>query len=169
MGSSNFTTAKNAYNNLISKLNSAVSSYNNSTYSTVRCVGSVPNNPSQDSAGYHTTQFGSEYDGQLKDEDTNYETDYDQMGTLGIRNIGKVYWLASRSVDSNSTGSYFYVRCVDSSGRLSNYGFLCGVGSDGGTGAGSYSYGLRPCFTLKSGIKVTGGDGTSGSPYTLGV
>ena len=46
---------------------------------------------------------------------------------------------------------------------------LCFVHSSGGTSADSYSYGLRPCFTLKSGIKVTGGDGTSGSPYTLGV
>ena len=35
---------------------------------------------------------------------------------------------------------------------------------------GSVSYGLRPVFTLKSGIKITGGDGTSeGTAYTLGV
>ena len=169
LGSSNFTTAKNAYNNLISKLNSAVSSYNNSTYSTVRCVGSVPNNPSKDSAGYHTTQFSSSYSGQFKDTDTNYKTDYDQMGTLGIRNIGKLYWLASRGVHSASRYSRFYVRSVNSSGSLSD-GNLCTVSSNGNTSADSYSYGLRPCFTLKSGIKVTGGDGTSaGTAYTLGV
>ena len=170
LGSSDFTTSKNAYNSAISTLNSAVSSYNNSTYSTVRCVGSVPNNPSQDSAGYHTTQFSSSYSGQFKDADTNYKTDYDQMGTLGIRNIGKSYWLASRYVASGSNDSFFYVRSVTSSGSLSNGDDLCRVYSSGNTLAGSYSYGLRPCFTLKSGIKVTGGDGTSaGTAYTLGV
>ncbi len=169
LGSSNFTTSMNSYNNAISTLNSAVSSYNNSTYSTVRCVGSVPNNPSQDNAGYHTTQFGSGYDGQLKDTDTNYKTDYDQMGTLGIRNIGKSYWLASRSVDSGSNDSYFCVRYVASSGGLTSRN-LCYVTSSGSASAHSRSYGLRPCFTLKSGIKVTGGDGTSaGTAYTLGV
>ena len=168
LGSSTFSTGKTSYNNAISTLNSAVSSYNNSTYSTVRCVGSVPNNPNQDSAGYHTTQFGSEYDGQFKDTDTNYETDYEQMGTLGIRNIGKNYWLASRYVYTYSNDLNFAVRQVSSSGNLS-YNILCYVLSDGLTIASSYSYGLRPCFTLKSGIKITGGDGTSGSPYTLGV
>ena len=169
LGSSDFTTSKNAYNSAISTLNSAVSSYNNSTYSTVRCVGSVPNNPSQDSAGYHTTQFSSSYSGQFKDADTNYKTDYDQMGTLGIRNIGKSYWLASRTVNSSSYASLFNVRYVNSSGSL-DYDYLCRVNSGGSTRANSYSYGLRPCFTLKSGIKVTGGDGTSaGTAYTLGV
>lgn len=169
LGSSNFTTSMNSYNNAISTLNSAVSSYNNSTYSTVRCVGSVPNNPSQDNAGYHTTQFGSGYDGQLKDTDTNYKTDYDQMGTLGIRNIGKSYWLASRYVNSGSINSNFRVRRVDSSGSLA-ISSLCDVYSSGNTYANSHSNGLRPCFTLKSGIKVTGGDGTSaGTAYTLGV
>ena len=168
LGSSNFTTSKDSYNNAISTLNSAVSSYNNSTYSTVRCVGSVPNNPNQDNAGYHTTQFGSDYNGQFKDKDTNYEADYDQMGTLGIRNIGKSYWLASRDVSSSSRYSYFRVRYVDYSGSL--YGNdLCYVGSSGNTRAYSYSRGLRPVFTLKSDIKVTGGNGESGTPYTLGV
>ena len=33
----------------------------------------------------------------------------------------------------------------------------------------SYTRGLRPVFTLKSNVKVTGGSGTSDNPYTLGV
>ena len=166
--SGDFNGNKTLYNKVISTLNSAVSSYNNSTYSTVRCVGSVPNNPSQDSAGYHTTQFGSDYDGQFKDTDTNYKADYDQMGTLGIRNIGKSYWLASRIVGSNSSNSNFSVRYVYSSGGLA-YDSLCSVYSNGGPYAYSNSGGLRPVFTLKSDIKVTGGNGESGTPYTLGV
>ena len=39
-------------------------------------------------------------------------------------------------------------------GALHDYDFTCG---------------LRPVFTLKSNVKVTGGSGTSASPYTLGV
>ena len=141
-----FDGNKTLYNNVISTLNSAVSSYNNSTYSTVRCVGSVPNNPSQDNAGYHTTQFGSGYDGQLKDTDTNYKTDYDQMGTLGIRNIGKSYWLASRNVNSSSSSSRFYVRDVGSGGSLLN-GTLCRVNSGGDTYA--YSNSFRSAATTR--------------------
>ena len=167
-----FDGNKTLYNNVISTLNSAVSSYNNSTYSTVRCVGSVPNNPSQDSAGYFTSSYSymSSYNGQFKDTDTNYKTDFDQMGTLGIRNIGKTYWLASRIVNSNSNRSGFSVRYVGSRGSLDHGDGLCRVYSNGVASAASYSFGLRPCFTLKSGIKVTGGDGTSaGTAYTLGV
>ena len=170
--SGDFNGNKTLYNKVISTLNSAVSSYNNSTYGTVRCVGSVPNNPSQDSARYFTSSYSymSSYNGQFKNTDTNYETDYNQMGTLGIRNIGKTYWLASRIVVSSSEFSYFRVRFVDSSGSL-DYACadLCAVFSSRATYAGSNSNGLRPVFTLKSDIKVTGGNGKSDSPYTLGV
>ena len=33
----------------------------------------------------------------------------------------------------------------------------------------SKTYGLRPVFKLKTNVKVTGGKGTSSSPYTLGT
>ena len=163
----NFTNAMNSYNNAISTLNSAAGAYNNSDYSTARCVGSNPINPSTE-AGMHTTQFSSSYSGQLKDTDTNYETDYNQMTTLEINDIDDSYWLASRYVNSNSSYSYFLVRCVYPGGDVYNY-LMCHVYSDGRTLASSHSYGLRPVFTLKSGIKVTGGNGESGTPYTLGL
>ena len=171
LGDSDFTTAMNIYNNVISILNSAVSSYNNDAYSTVRCVGSVPNDPSQDSAGYFTSEYDymSSYNGHLKDGDTNYETDYNQMEALGIRNIDKCYWLASRHVNSTdySNGSNFFVRYMYSIGT-SNDG-LCNVLTNGNAYSYIRSQGLRPVFTLKSGIKVTGGEGTPESPYTLGL
>ena len=163
----NFTNAMNSYNNAISTLNSAAGAYNNSDYSTARCVGSNPINPSTE-AGMHTTQFSSSYSGQLKDTDTNYETDYNQMKALEINNIADAYWLASRIVDSYSSASSFCVRCVFTSGDVSNR-YLCFVRSSDRADAYDYSYGLRPVFTLKSGIKVTGGNGESGTPYTLGL
>ena len=168
LGDSDFTTSMNSYNNAISTLNNAAGAYNNSDYSTARCVGSNPTTPSAE-AGYYTfTEFSSSYSGQLKDTDTNYETDYNQMESLEINDIDDRYWLASRLVSSSSNNSYFYVRSVITSGSVSS-SFLCAVYSGGYAYAYDYSYGLRPVFTLKSGIKVTGGNGESGTPYTLGL
>ena len=167
LGDNYFTTSMNSYNNAISTLNNAAGAYNNSDYSTARCVGSNPINPSTE-AGMHTTQFSSSYSGQLKDTDTNYETDYNQMTTLKINDIDDIYWLASRLVSSSSNVSRFSVRYVDASGNV-DFNGLCAVYSNGLTYASSNSSGLRPVFTLKSGIKVTGGNGESGTPYTLGL
>ena len=168
LGDSDFTTSMNSYNNAISTLNNAAGAYNNSDYSTARCVGSNPTTPSAE-AGYYTfTEFSSSYSGKLKDTDTNYETDYNQMEALEINNIADAYWLASRGVNSISFYSDFGVGYVGTSGRV-DYDALCGVFSNGDAYADNYSYGLRPVFTLKSGIKVTGGNGESGTPYTLGL
>ena len=90
------------------------------------------------------------------------------MELLKINDIADEYWLASRDVISNPGSSYFLVRCVGTSGGVSG-SCLCIVYSYGDAGAASNSYGLRPVFTLKSGIKVTGGNGESGTPYTLGL
>ena len=161
-----FNTATNSYNNAISTLNAKASAYNNSTYSTrARCVGSVPNNPSQDNAGYYTRSdsWFSSYNGKFKNTDTNYETDYNQMKTLGIHDIDKTYWLASRSVTPVWDGSYFYVQSMGPS-----FGYLFSVYDDH-TASASRTWGLRPVFHLKSGIKVTGGTGEEGSPYILGT
>ena len=118
----------------------------------------------------HTTQFGGSYSGTLKDTDNNYEADYNQMQSIvingqGIHNIG-YYWLASRHVRATSSNSSFYVRGVNTSGSLYN-SRLCYVYSYGRTDGYRISIGLRPVFHLKSGIKVTGGDGSEGNPYTL--
>ena len=169
LGDSDFTTSMNSYNNAISTLNNAAGVYNNSDYSTARCVGSNPTTPSAE-AGYYTfTEFSSSYSGKLKDADTNYETDYNQMEALEINNIADAYWVASRDVNSSSSRSNFRVRYVSTSGNVNSRGDLCLVYSNGDTNAYLISYGLRPVFTLKSGIKVTGGNGESGTPYTLGL
>ncbi len=168
-GSDDFTRAMNSYNNAISTLNSKAAEYNNSTYSSgARCVGSVPDNPNQDNAGYYTfTEFNSSYSGQLKDLDENYLTDYNQMNTLGIK-LSDYYWLASRVVFSHPSSSEFNVRIVNFSDEL----FMancCWVYSNGATTADSPSYALYPVFTLKSNINVNGGSGTLGDPYILGT
>ena len=166
-----FNTAMNSYNNAIETLNDATAPYNNSTYSSrARCVGSDPSNPTSDSPGYFTSSYSymASYNGQFKNQDTHYETDYNQMGTLGIREINGIYWLASRYVGESSIGSLLSMRYVNASGNLCNDS-LCYVGSSGRTNSHSDTYGLRPVFLLRSNIKVTGGTGEDGSPYTLGT
>ena len=167
---SNFTTSKNSYNNAVKTLNDAASAYNNSTYSSrARCVGSHPTSTS-DTTSYFSSSYSymSKYNGQFKNEDENGEIEYNQMKVLEINNIGKGYWLASRNVFSGSLDSNFDVRYVSSSGFLSS-NYLFHVFSGGDTFLRSYSNGLRPVFVLKSGIKVTGGNGEESSPYTLGT
>lgn len=169
LGSSSFTTSMNSYNSAITTLNEKAEEYNyfGSEYVEARCVGSNPTNPSAQ-AGYFTkySYVSSKY--QLRDTDTNYETDYNKMTSLGIAGSNSNYWLASRHVFSFSSYSIFYVRYVISYGGLTN-GNLCRVNSSGDAGANSASCGLRPVFHLKSGIKITGGDGSSENPYVLGV
>ena len=53
---------------------------------------------------------------------------------------------------------------------LGVHNFLFMVNSTGGVDYRNFSRGFRPCFILKSGIKITGGDGkTAETAYTLGV
>ena len=167
LGDSNFNTAMNSYNNAITTLNAkAEEEYLNTTYaSDARCVGSVPNNKNTESGNF-TSEYSymSSYTS-FKDADTNYETDYNQMGTLNIRRANSDYWLASRSVDSGTISSYFNVRSVNTNGIVKGIDF-CYVGSSGNIRANERSKGFRPVFTLKSGIKVTEGDGEA-TPYTL--
>ena len=169
LGDSDFNTAMNSYNNAITTLNEKARDYLNETYvSDARCVGSVPNNKNAES-GYFTSSesYMTDYNGKLRDTDTNYETDYNQMTALGIESASSNdnYWLASRYVSSGSIGSIFIVRNVNTSGSL-GYGILCYVYSHGGTEGLSKSDGFRPVFTLNSEIKVTEGDGET-TPYTL--
>ena len=170
IGTYDFNTSMNQYNDVINILNNATSKYLNTTYvDRVRSVGSVPNNPSYDGAGMHYTQFGGNYSGKLKNTDSNYLTDWNRMETLGIQYINNSsYWLASRFVFSQPYTSNFRVR--DSSNVNNETGFYFIV-IDMNTSPWStvFSHGLRPVFHLKPGIKVTGGNGTSNSPYTLGT
>lgn len=185
----NYTTgtdienAQNSYNNLVVDLNNKAESYNNNTYSSdARCIGSTatvtngmmankdeeelltnPNNYSYLDT-YVTQGF--------KGTDTHYGADSTQMYSLGIGNIGDIYWLASRDVYSISDVSYFGGRTVDSygAGDVSSSN-LWYVEYDGYTKSYLYgrSNGFRPVFLLKSNVIIIGGSGTETDPYTLGT
>ena len=175
LGSSTFQDSISSYNNAVSTLNNAAGTYNNNTYSyRARCVGSNPSS-TLDSPGYYssTNEWMRNWNGIFKNGDTNYFSDFSQMTSLGICNIGKEYWLASRSVSDWSTGgTYFFVTNVTDSGTYnhdSSYGYLCSINFSLETWSQQKRLGLRPVFVMQSTIKVTGGSGTSTLPYTLGI
>ena len=72
-------------------------------------------------------------------------------GTIGIRNTGVCYWLASVDV-------------------LNYYDYVCYVDYSGGS-IGSVSdrcWGVRPVVTMTSGVYIKSGTGTDADPYILG-
>lgn len=187
LGGSDWATGSASYNSAIETLNNEAEKYINTTYATdARCVGSVPTvnangtftEKDTENAGPVTLQFNSTVEGanNMKDTDTNYTSngeegivrDKETMEALGIWTTGEYYWLASRTVYSSSSDCVFYVRCVYASGDLDISVFLCIVYSDGSAYGDSCSFGLRPCFSLKSDITITGGDGKSeATAYTM--
>ncbi len=176
----------NDYNNAIETLNQKAERYATSSPYALdgRCVGSVPtvgedgkfNAKNTENVGpFNDFEFtpSSEIEGinNMKDEDTNHTADQTAMEAIGedIWTTGKTYWLASRSVNSNSSDCNFAVRYVSASGGL-YYSLLCSVYSVGGTYGFANVIGLRPCISLKSDIKVTGGDGEGEeTAYELGI
>ena len=186
LGGSNWDTVSASYNSAIETLNKEAEKYLNATYATdARCVGSVPTinangiftEKDTENAGPVTLQFSSSVSGanNMKGEDTNYTSngvegivrDKETMEALGIWITGQEYWLASRSVVSDSSSCSFRVRNVYTSGAVYNHD-LCYVWSNGFASGTSHSFGLRPCFDLRSDINITGGDGTSeATAYTM--
>lgn len=71
-------------------------------------------------------------------------------------------------VGADNTYSYFCVRRAYPEGRLS-HNTLNRVYSDGTKNSSNATAGLRPVFTLKPEIKMTGGEGTTDNPYILNI
>ncbi len=80
------------------------------------------------------------------------------IGTVMAKKKGTTenawYWLASRGY--KSIDGLYFGHVVKSDGSISNY-------FTGSTGS------IRPIVVLRSDLKITGGDGTESSPYTLGL
>ena len=179
LGGSDWATASASYNSAIETLNNEAEKYLNTTYAIdARCVGSLPiidangnfTEKDTENEGPVELRFESTVEGanNMKGTDTNYTTDQTQMkdANVNIWTTGEKYWIASRYVHSFSSYCRVRVRYVVSSGALDS-DYLCAVYSDGRFNGISNSSGLRPCFSLRSDIVITGGDGTSKAPYTM--
>ena len=179
LGGSTLTPSMNSYNNAVSTLNNEAMGYNNDKYSDrARCVGSHPVITS-DTTSYYTSGAGymSSVNGKFKNSDTKYTTDVNQMTKLGLMVVAGnpangTYWLASRTISSGTAGTIFGLHLVQiykGNASVSSGSGLFRRNTDYTNDAFSTNRGFRPVFILKSGIKIIGGNGTAGSPYTLGV
>ena len=99
---------------------------------------------------YGVTQSSSYYD------DANF---YNM-----IFGTGTYFWLASRYVSCNSSGSgaYFGLRRVNNS-DLDGYDLFYSNGN-----SNSYSFRLGPVVSLGSGVQIKSGEGTTENPYIIG-
>ena len=183
-GTNNFEKAKNSYNNALKTLYDKAQEYLNPEYATAaRCVGSDPADPDWDTttneAGYYTKEIAEEkneyqnymetYYNTLKNGDEKYNTDWEQIRNIAeLQKTSDKYWIASRSVRSDSSTTNFIMYFMFPEGELSSIN-LCIVYSNGGAGGTNgygRSYGFRPIFTLKSGIEISNNNGTN-ETYTL--
>ena len=173
----------NAYQNLISILNTISDYYINTNYAvSARSIGTVPSNRAAESSnitfklgsGVSTSNIG-------KNTDTNYTKDLTAMqnaknqNSSGIASTGETYFLGSRylAISSQYTddgSAVFNARIINSSGSISNASVAVATNSANYTYSGwskQYTGGVRPVVKLKSNIIITDGDGTENNPYIL--
>ena len=164
------TRAINSYQRAIKTLNEYAMEYLNNEFSySARCIGSLPTNKNKENGLFvGSYSYSEQYINNLyKNTDLNYENDLEQLNELGIKNINKSYWLASRSVDERSNVTYFDVRFITNANQLNQW-YLWARNYIGSWDKVNPKYGFRPVFYINSNAKITGGDGTSESPYELG-
>ena len=181
-GANNFEKSRNSYNRALKTLYEKAQEYLNPTYATSsRCIGSKPDDPDWDAieeeATYYTLNEGDiyyyeymvPYYGTFKNQDGNNSKDNQQI--RNIENLIKSnddYWIASRSIYPGSkTNVIFYLDYIDEQGGATGVDWLSQIVESNTNGSyKTYSRGFRPVVTLKSGLKITGGDGVD-TPYTL--
>ena len=184
-----YAASVESYNNAIETLNDEAEKYLNTAYAyDARCVGSATTVENgmfinkdkvkfagtteyvvPEEANYVTLGFTNESYIKSLDMDINYTDDQKAMQAEGVEiwTTGEDYWLASRDAILDSTFCDFCVCVVDPSGRLGSDG-LCTVNKWDNADGISCESGLRPCFSLKSDIKIVGEDGkTADTAYVI--
>ncbi len=78
-------------------------------------------------------------------------------------------WLAARHIVSQSNYTNFYVYSINPDSSINGGNGLYDINSNSASHIVSYVRGVRPVITLRGDLEITGGSGTQGSPYTLGV
>ena len=172
--SGNFEENIKIYNNVIKLLNEEAEKYrkkNDEIVIEARSVGSMPDKPNYDEVQffYGKYEWFTSYNGVFKNQDRNYEYDFNQMKNLNISmdEYHNQYYLASRLIESDYSNVYkFMIYNVDFDGGIfSDVGLCTFAGGD--ISANNYYRGVRPVFRLIQGVKIESGDGTPDNPYTL--
>ncbi len=194
LGGNDWSTARISYNNAIETLNSEAMKYKGKLGLDARCVGSNPKisldgmltSKNNEEVSFVTLQFTTSAEGasSMKQTDLNYESDLNAMINANcLENRGK-WWLASRKVDASQSSCSFMIRKCDEIESSDSYSELCRVLEDEAienaeTGEVTYqvrtssimeNLGLRPCISLRNGVKIIEGDGKSiDTAYVLGI
>ena len=177
--------AQNSYNNLIVNLNNYAEEYINTNLATdARCVGSKPTASNgvftnkDDNGGQYVPSYTYLQTKNYLNTDSNYEEDITRMNEIGVvaindNSYGNSYLLASLHVDDSNNGWIsFGVRVVDGvrwdsfSPDVATTVWMADI--YGYTYPSGCLNSLRPVFLLKSGLEVTGGNGTFEEPFILG-
>ena len=177
------------YRNFVGTLNIIASAYENPTYTVGSRMmgydgqsefmsnpsvfdGTTNTAPSTTTTLTLTSGTGQEYSGGVLG-DTLYLKDYllvkNVYGNVIANKVGTStatsYWLSSRSFIYGSAAYFrFDGRCVYASGGLGTNNLLY---FSSGWYDVARSYSVRPILTLKSGVRIASGSGTSDSPYVL--
>ena len=153
---------------LVITLNNATSKYLNTTYaSSVRCVGTLPDEPSNTYA-YRILNQGV-YPMAATE---NCKSDYDQLVALNLINIGTSYALASRR--EISRGDLESYQIWSYSGASATEVTIASRFKNIYSGQSQYysyaqTFNIRPVFTLNPNLNIVDGNGTENDPYVLGV
>ena len=110
------------------------------------------------------------------DEDDNYIDDKLQLNMAGVLHSSGDIWLASRMKetgiiwigDKDDSGTNYYVRYMDNAGNIETQRLFAQFNTGVSDYYSKYA-GVRPIVSLKSNIKITGGDGTAENPYTISI
>ena len=166
---------KDGYIYAVDTLNRLCSAYVNSTYATSgRCLGYNAGAGTIDESKYPITWEETYTNGNKGFPYTDGQNGEDirLMNTKDGENyplrVSGTVWLASRSLGTSSSYSGFNVRRVDAGGNVGSLNLYQSY-SGGGVNTISPVYGVRPIITLKSGIRIVGGDGTSENPYQIAI
>ncbi len=143
-------TGRTGYYNYIGTLNKIAKAYEDVNYT----IGSRHMGYDSTKADEYVTSYDAGDEGYLTDVDLVTKA----IGRLGAQRVGipiyVTYWLASRTLNASSS-----LQSVQRDTIYSN-----SLGDNGTTGTL-----IRPIVVLKSNLRITGGDGTSDSPYQLKV
>ena len=170
-GKQRFNTALASYNSSRQNLNTAARSYINTDLSPTngaRVVGSPPDNPDVENIQLTSTQNTYINDYNVKKGDTYHTTDVNKMTSLGILNISATYWLGA--LENGSIGNRSTLvgnRYVAANGTSATYIRHLSLNKTSTSSTSkSYTYGLRPVFTLKNTLYFEEG-ANQGDPYIL--
>ena len=166
---------KNIYlfNNAVEMLNNncyelVKNDFGGITKSDVRCVGSNPTNPNDESTLYYSSPFLASipsrdpdydrgvFDGKLKKPDQNYIEDFERMLLIGIDQAenSKQYWLASRAIwdiamgDAGTTAGIYISYTSESADIFTAEGSLHVFYDSEVYANGGATYGIRPVVSV---------------------